>query len=86
MKNQILVASLAGMISLSAFAGESASIPFNDLDIDKNDALSSDEVSALPGMTEQWSSLDADQDGQLNRGEYTGYSTPAPAAGMDVAK
>lgn len=86
MKRQLIVASLAGMLSMTAFAGETVSIPFNDLDVDKNDALSAAEVSALPGMTEQWSSLDADQDGQLNRGEYTGYSAPAPAAGTDTAK
>jgi hypothetical protein len=83
MNKQAIAAVILGSLSSLAVAGETMVIPFNDLDVNKDDALSTDEASSLPGITAQWTALDADADGQLNRGEYATYSTPAPAAGAE---
>lgn len=64
-----------------AQAEDISSVPFNDLDVDRDDTLSLSEAGALPEITAQWQSLDQDGDGKLNRGEYAGYEIPAPAAG-----
>ena len=86
MKKQSIAAVILATLSSMAFAEEATVIPFNDLDMDKDDALSTDEVSSMPGITEQWSTLDADGNGLLTRGEYAGYNAPAPAAGTDTTE
>ena len=85
MKKQTIAAIIFASLSSLAIAEEATVIPFNDLDMNQDDALSSDEVSAMPGITEQWKDLDADGNGLLTRGEYAGYNTPAPAAGTDTS-
>jgi len=84
MKKQAIVALILGTLGSVANAGEAA-ISFGDLDANKDNMLTSDETGALPGIADQWSSLDADADGQLSADEYAGYAAPAPAAGMDEA-
>jgi hypothetical protein len=82
MKKQILSAVLTTLISSTALAGSSTFIPFNDLDANKDDGLSAAEAGALPGISEQWETLDIDADGKLTRAEYANYQMPAPAAGI----
>ncbi|MBT8122981.1 MAG: calmodulin [Gammaproteobacteria bacterium] len=73
----VLVSGLAGL----AHAEESTAISFEDLDVNKNDALSIAETGNLPEISAQWSTLDVDGDGQLSKDEFAGYAAPAPAAG-----
>ncbi len=84
MNKQTITAVILGSLSSLAFAGETTTVPFNVLDVNKDDALSADETSSLPGITAQWTALDVDANGQLNRGEYATYSAPAPAAGEEI--
>ena len=82
MKKYFASAFFATLVSATtAQAAEITSIPFNDLDTNHNDFLSTDEVGVLPDIETQWGTLDKDNDGQLNRAEYAGYQMPAPAAG-----
>ncbi|MGB5258912.1 MAG: hypothetical protein WBO34_00140 [Gammaproteobacteria bacterium] len=81
MKKQLIAAVILGALSSVAGAEETTVIQFNDLDTNKDDALSVEEANSLPGITAQWSMLDMDGNGQLNRGEYDGYMMPAPASG-----
>jgi hypothetical protein len=81
MKKQLIAAVILGALSSVASAEDTTVIPFNDLDANKDDALSVGEANSLPGITAQWITLDVDGNGQLNRGEYAGYTMPAPAAG-----
>lgn len=81
MKNQILSAVFITAISASALAEDSATIPFNDLDINSDNSLSIAETVSLPEIATQWNELDVNGDGQLSRGEYSAYQLPAPAAG-----
>jgi hypothetical protein len=81
MKNQILSTAFIALISTSALAEDSASIPFSELDGNGDNALSAAEALSLPDIATQWSDLDKDGNNQLSPEEYTAYSLPAPAVG-----
>jgi hypothetical protein len=81
MKNQILSTTIIALISTSALAEDSASIPFSELDGNGDNALSAAEALLLPDIATQWSDLDKDGNNQLSPEEYAAYSLPAPAAG-----
>jgi hypothetical protein len=81
MKKHILSAIFITLASATAQAEDSTAIPFNELDANHDDALSTAEAGALPGISTQWKALDENADGQLTRAEYAAYQMPAPAAG-----
>ena len=83
MKAQSITAVISIAISGLVQAAESAAIPFDELDTNKNGVLSIAEAGQLPAISDQWSTLDMNGDGQLSPGEYAGYETPAPAAGTE---
>ncbi len=83
MKKYILSAVFTTLISTAALAESSAVIAFNELDANKDDGLSAAEAGALPDISAQWSTLDADADGKLNRAEFAAYQMPAPVAGKE---
>ena len=83
MKNRIPSAVLTTLISTIALAQDGAVITFTDLDSNKDDGLSAAEAGALPEISAQWSTLDADADGKLSRAEFASYQMPAPAAGAE---
>jgi hypothetical protein len=56
-------------------------IPFGELDVNRDDALTMTEAGLLPDIISLWGALDRDGDGRLNRGEYAAYQLPDPAAG-----
>ena len=60
MKNQILCIAFIALISTSALAEDSASIPFSELDGNGDNALSAAEALSLPEIATQWSDLDKD--------------------------
>jgi len=81
MKKLLMTAAFLGAVSGLARAEINSAVPFNELDVDRDDTLSLTEAGLLPDISAQWRSLDMDGDGKLNRGEYAGYSLPTPAAG-----
>ena len=83
MKKHILSIVFITLISATAQAEDSAAIPFNELDTNHDDILSTHEAGVLPDIATQWSTMDKNNDGQLNRGEYADYQIPAPAAGVN---
>ena len=83
MKKHILSTVFITLISATAQAEDSAAIPFNKLDTNHDDILSTHEVGVLPDIATQWSTMDKDNNGQLNRAEYANYQIPAPAAGVN---
>jgi len=83
MKKHILSAVFITLISATAQAADSVTIPFNELDTNQDNILSTDEAGVLPDIATQWSMMDKDNDGQLNRAEYATYQIPAPAAGVN---
>ena len=83
MKKHILSAVFTTLVSATALAESSAVIPFNELDANKDNGLSAAEAGALPVISAQWSTLDADANGKLSRAEFAAYQMPAPAAGSE---
>ena len=81
MKKLIMTTVILGATAGLCGAKASSTIRFTELDVDRDDALTMTEAGLLPNITLQWRVLDRDGDGRLNRGEYAGYSMPAPAAG-----
>jgi len=82
MKKHILSIVFISLISATAQAEDKAAIPFYKLDTNHNDILSTDEAGVLPDIATQWFMMDKNNDGQLNRAEYSNYQIPAPAAGV----
>jgi hypothetical protein len=71
---------LALLVGMSGAAAYGA-IPFSELDVNRDDALTRTEAGLLPDIMAQWQHLDRDGDGRLNRGEYAGYRLPTSVAG-----
>ena len=65
MKNKLLLAAFIAAFSGVAFAAAPA---FDDVDADKNGAISPSEALAVDGL--DFAKADADGDGSLNRAEY----------------
>ena len=82
MKKHILSIVFISLISTTSQAEDNAAIPFYKLDTNRNDILSTDEAGVLPDIATQWFMMDKNNDGQLNRAEYSNYQIPAPAAGV----
>jgi hypothetical protein len=61
------VASFA--FAASALAGETDQ--FTQLDTDGNGMISSEEAAADPTLVESWTAVDVNQDGQLERAEFS---------------
>ena len=83
MKKHILSIVFISLISATAQAEDNAAIPFYKLDTNHNDILSTDEAGVLPDIVTQWSTMDKNNDGQLNHAVYANYQIPAPAAGVN---
>ena len=83
MKKHILGIAIITLISVTAQAEDSTTIPFYNLATTRTDFLSTDEAGVLPGIATQWFMMDKNNDGQLNRAEYADYQIPAPAAGIN---
>ncbi len=43
---------------------------YNDLDVDKDGAISHEEATALPGLSSKWTELDTNADGKLDKAEF----------------
>ncbi len=80
MKKLIMTTVLLGATAACAARKPAAPIRFNELDVDRDDTLTMTEAGAAK-FHSAMAVLDRDGDGRLNRGEYAGYSIPAPAAG-----
>lgn len=78
MSKKLLIAALFALASSVVVAGDA----YSALDADQSGAISEAEAAALPGLTEQWVTLDADANGELSVEEFAKFETseiPAPA-------
>lgn len=51
-----------------------ANVPeFGQLDVDNSGYLNKDEAMARPGLSENWKKFDNNEDGQLNRAEFSKF-------------
>lgn len=85
MSKKLIIATLAALFSTVAVAGDA----YSALDADKSGSISEAEAAALPGLTEQWKTLDADANGELSVEEFAKFETseiPAPAMDAPAKK
>ena len=71
MPKKYLLATLAILASSSVIAGDA----YTKLDADNSGSISVAEAAALPGLTDQWKTLDANADGSLNVEEFARFET-----------
>lgn len=72
---QLIVFSAFVVGAAVATAGENAY--FSKLDIDGDGVLSKAEAAADPVLMESWSTADANQDGQLEKAEFSAFEMKA---------
>ena len=63
----------------NSFAGESAY--FTQLDANRDGSLSMEEASVDPVLQSSWSDADANQDGRLERAEFSAFELKAQETG-----
>lgn len=64
-------AGAAGYAAEKERSGKSSEWPsFRKVDTDNNGAISMDEAKSVPGLSEEFSQYDKNNDGQLSRSEY----------------
>jgi hypothetical protein len=71
MFNKLVIATLAALASTVVIAGDA----YSALDVDKSGAISEMEASVLPGLTDQWKTLDGDANGELSVEEFAKFET-----------
>lgn len=79
MKTLLRTALILFMAGAASSAYALGAIPFGELDVNRDDALTMTEAGLLPDIISLWGMLDRDGDGRLNRGEYAGYRLPEAA-------
>ena len=62
---------VAAMFSTTVIAGDT----YTALDVDNSGSISEAEAAALPGLTDQWTTLDADANGELTMEEFARFET-----------
>ena len=60
MIRSLLIASLAALASTAVIAGDT----YSALDADNSGGISEAEAAVMPGLTEQWTTLDTDANGE----------------------
>lgn len=79
MTKKIMTLLFASLAAAAVIAAESQTDVA--LDTDNNGTLSREEAKAVPGLSEQWDTLDANKDGQLDPAEFAKFEvvTTTPA-------
>jgi len=63
-----LMVSSAALISSVAVAGDN--MTYKDVDANQDGKISPQEAAAMPGLSDQWTALDANADGMLDQAEF----------------
>ena len=66
---------------VAADAGAATKLSWEDVDANKDGALSQDEAAAVPSLVQVFAQADADADGSLTADEYKAYVATVQAAG-----
>jgi hypothetical protein len=80
MTKKIMTVLFAALAAAAVIAAESQTDVA--LDTDNSGTLSREEAKAIPGLIEQWDTLDLNSDGQLDAAEFASFvavETKAPA-------
>lgn len=66
---------IAMLLLFSAASVAAEQTIYNELDANKDGAISQDEAAVLPVLKEQWKELDANADGKLDQAEFAKFET-----------
>ena len=71
MKSKIALAALARSLSSVAWAADAEA--YKMADADQDGMISATEAEAVPGLVDQWTVIDANQDGQVDEAEFAQF-------------
>ena len=75
----IVVSAFVASSALAATAMAGETDRFTKLDADGNGMISSEEAAADPNLTQDWVTADVNQDGQLERAEFSALEEKSKA-------
>ena len=81
MKNKYISLSAAALVTgalLQPVSAEEAMSGFKALDTDSNGAISAKEAGASDALSTSWTSLDTNQDGQIDEAEFSVMEVETP--------
>ena len=64
---------VALLFASSAWAGEHAGASFDDLDQNQDGLVSAEEASGNPRLSDQWSKIDGDASGGIDKAEFSAF-------------
>jgi hypothetical protein len=67
-------------------AAETKAPAFADVDMDKSGDISETEAKEVPGLSEQWTTLDTSKDGKLDSAEFAAFEPKEEGGVMDKLK
>ena len=76
----IFVSTFVASSALAATAMAGETDRFTKLDADGNGVISSEEAAADPNLSKDWNTADVNQDGQLERAEFSALEEKSKAA------
>jgi len=74
MRKELLFATFAVIVSSAAYAGET----FNEVDTNKDGAISQAEAAAVPALSDLWDTYDSNTDGKLDEAEFARFEVAVP--------
>ncbi len=77
MRKELLFATLAVVVSGAVYADTT----FNQLDADKDGAISKAEAASAPALNDLWDTYDSNEDGKLDEAEFSRFEVAVPPAG-----
>lgn len=78
MKKTLIMLFTSAFFAGTAVAGEDTT--FSSLDQDGNEAISAEEAAYSESLTEAWRAVDANDDGVVDRAEFSAFETMAPVS------
>ena len=78
MSKKLLIIALAALTYSVVAAADvfKTADAFKTIDADRSGSISTDEATVLPGLTEQWTALDTDANGELSVEEFAKFQVP----------
>ncbi len=67
------------VLSTALLASEATGVDFSALDTNQDGTLSAEEASANPGLSQNWSAIDSDENGVIDNAEFSAFEATQEA-------